>query len=128
MHLVVPETIWNCIELDENNVHLKHAFVWYLKRFRTSEKYENKVYVSFLEANYYSRMYISCYSIPMFKTQLHDVFHIYLIVYHGAEFMFLCNLLSHTLICYASLRKHGDCSFSHVVRSVRPPDRRRSKS
>ena len=23
--LVVSETIWNCREIDENNVHLKHA-------------------------------------------------------------------------------------------------------
>ena len=24
--LVVSETIWNCREIEENNVHLKHAF------------------------------------------------------------------------------------------------------
>ena len=43
--MVVSETICNCREIDENNLHLKHAFLRYLKRVWTVGKiwkHENK--------------------------------------------------------------------------------------
>ena len=43
--MVVSVTIWNCREIDENNLHLKHAFLRYLKRVWTVGKiwkHENK--------------------------------------------------------------------------------------
>ena len=42
---MIFEIIWNCREIDENNVNLKHTFMWYLKRFGTVGqilKHENK--------------------------------------------------------------------------------------
>jgi len=41
MHSLVSETIWNCREIDENNLHLKHALLRYLKRFGAVSKDEN---------------------------------------------------------------------------------------
>ena len=49
----------------------------------------NKVYVSFFEAKNFNRIFFLCYIITMLKTKLHDVFYIYLIVCHGAEFMYV---------------------------------------
>ena len=47
----------------------------------------NKVY--FLKQNTTLEYFFSCYRITILKTQYHDAFHIYLMLYHVAEFMYV---------------------------------------
>ena len=45
----VSETIWNCREIDENNVQLKHALWRYLERFGTvGKRWKHEIKDAFL--------------------------------------------------------------------------------
>ena len=76
-----------------------------VKFLYSDTKNETKYMYHFLKQNT-CRIFCSCHRITMLKTKHHDVVPIYLILYQGAEFMYV--LMQIALLCYdASIPRSG---------------------